>query len=602
MQFPATLVFCGRKAPSPSGLMRENFFTLDLSISCNFQQLWFFCWQKSPPPPKMRENFLHWIYPFHAISSNFGFFSWQKSPPPQSPLPQQPKREIFSTLNLSISCNFQQLWFLWQKSPPPHDEMREKFLHWIYPFHAISSNFGFCGRKAPPPSQMRENSFTLNLSISCNFQQLWFFVAEGPPPPPPRMRGKFFYTESIHFMQFPATLVFLWQKSPPPQDEGNIFTLNISISCNFQQLWFFCGRKAPPPKDEGIFFYTESIHFMQFPATLVFCGRNAPPSPQPGNWQVKNFFTLNLSISCNFKQLWFFVAEKPPPPPPQQPMRENFLHWIYPFHAISSNQQKSPPLWKFFFLSLSISWFLWQKSPSPPPWPMREFFFTLNLSISCNFQQLWFFCGRKAPPQQPEWGKILLHWIYPFHAISSNFGFCGRKASPPPPRMRENSFTLNLSIPCHFQQLWFFLWQKSLPPPLLNEGKFFYTESIHFMQFPATLVFVAEKPSPSPPPPEWGKILLHWIYYPFHAISSNFGFLWQKSPPPQNEGKFFYTESIHFMPFPATLVFVAEKPPSPRTEEGKNLRLDLSISCNFQQLWFSWQKRPHPSVTEEGKI
>ena len=69
---------------------------------------------------------------------------------------------------------------------------------------------------------------------------------------------------------------------------------------------------------------------------------------------------------------------------------------------------------------------------------------------------------------------------------------------------------------------------------------------------------MAEKP---PPHPGWGKIF--WLQiYPFQAISSNFGFLWQKSPPPpQDEGKFFDYRFIHFRQFPATLVFVAEKPP-----------------------------------------
>ena len=37
--------------------------------------------------------------------------------------------------------------------------------------------------------------------------------------------------------------------------------------------------------------------------------------------------------------------------------------------------------------------------------------------------------GRKAPP--PRMREILLHWIYPFQTILSNFGFCGRKAPPP---------------------------------------------------------------------------------------------------------------------------------------------------------------------------
>ena len=77
------------------------------------------------------------------------------------------------------------------------------------------------------------------------------------------------------------------------------------------------------------------------------------------------------------------------------------------------------------------------------------------------------------------------------------------------------------------------------------------------------------------------------------------------------------------MQFPATLVQLAEKPPLPSSQQGKILRLhlsiscnfgsacrkvlpptgakqgnilrvDLSISCNFQQLWFSWQKSLPP--------
>ena len=43
------------------------------------------------------------------------------------------------------------------------------------------------------------------------------------------------------------------------------------------------------------------------------------------------------------------------------------------------------------------------------------------------------------------------------------------------------------------------------------------------------------------------------------------------------------------MQFPATLVQLAEKPYQ-AAKQGQILRLDLSISCNFQQLWFSWQK------------
>ena len=69
--------------PPPEAAKQGNFFRLDLSISCNFQQLWVQL-AESPPLPLSqpnREIFLDWIYSFHAISSNFGF-SWQKPPLP----------------------------------------------------------------------------------------------------------------------------------------------------------------------------------------------------------------------------------------------------------------------------------------------------------------------------------------------------------------------------------------------------------------------------------------------------------------------------------------------------------------------------------------
>ena len=120
-----------------------------------------------------------------------------------------------------------------------------------------------------------------------------------------------------------------------------------------------------------------------------------------------------------------------------------------------------------------------EKPPHPhPPTPrMRENFLTSDLSISGNFEQLWFLC-QKSPPPLPGWGKIFWLQIYPFQGISSNFGFCGRKA--PPPRMRENFLTSDLSISGNFKQLWF-LWQKSPPPQ--DEGKFFDFRCIHFRQF-----------------------------------------------------------------------------------------------------------------------
>ena len=74
----------------------------------------------------------------------------------------------------------------------------------------------------------------------------------------------------------------------------------------------------------------------------------------------------------------------------------------------------------------------------------------------------------EKPPQRT--GNFFLDWIYPFHAISSNFHSGGRKPLPLPPH--------------------------PLLPLLLS-------------------------------PPRNREIFLDWIY-PFHAISSNFGFRWQK--------------------------------------------------------------------------
>ena len=65
-----------------------------------------------------------------------------------------------------------------------------------------------------------------------------------------------------------------------------------------------------------------------------------------------------------------------------------------------------------------------------------------------------------------------------------------------------------------------------------------------------------------PPPMTKQETFLDWIYL-FHAISSNFGSAGRKAPSPNNQtGKKFWTGSIHFIQFPATLDQMAEKPPS----------------------------------------
>ena len=79
----------------------------------------------------------------------------------------------------------------------------------------------------------------LDLSMSCNFQQLWFSWQN--PPPPRSWTRKNSETGCIHFMQFPATLVQLAE--PPPPKEGKIFKTESSHFRNFGSA----GRKAPPP-------------------------------------------------------------------------------------------------------------------------------------------------------------------------------------------------------------------------------------------------------------------------------------------------------------------------------------------------------------------
>ena len=289
-------------------------------------------------------------------------------------------------------------WWLGRKAPPGWGNF---FLHWIYPCQAISSNFGFCG------------------SISGNFEQLWFLWQKSPPPP---RWGKNFWHLSISGW-FSATLVFVAEKPPPRIRED----LDLSIS-NFKQLWFLA-EKFPPP--------FRSIHFRQFRATLVFVAEKPPPQDEG------KFFYTDLSISGNFKQLWFLWQKSPPPPQAISRWRENFWLQIYPFQAILSNfgfvAEKPPPSPRMrekflYFRSIHFRQF-WatlvlvaEKPPGPPG--LGKIFLTSDLSISGNFEQLWFL-WQKSSPLSPRMRENFLHWIYPFQAISSNFGFCGRKAPPP---------------------------------------------------------------------------------------------------------------------------------------------------------------------------
>ena len=637
--------FCGRKSPPPR--MRENFLTLDLSISGDFEQVWFlrqdpsprmrenfltldlsisgyleqvwFLSQKSlPPPPQWGKSFWLWIYPFQVILRKFSFCG-RKAPPSFLPF-----GEILGSC-CSTWHNFTDWYFMhhwishwWQvgrKAPPPQawgkifwlqiypfQAILSKFGFcgrkalptgwgkifwlWIYPFQVILSKFGFCGRKALPSPRMRENFLTLDLSISGDSEQVYAFVAEKPSHL--QDEGNFFDFGSIHFRRFWEQLWFLWQKSPPPSGWGKIFGLWIypfqAILRNFGFLW----QKSPPSQ------------------------------------MREKILTLDLSISGNFEQVWFLWQKSPPPPP--RSMRENFLTLDL---SISGNFEQV--------------WFLWQKSPLPQD---EGNFLTLDLSISGDFEQLCFL-WQKAPlqdegkffdfgsihfrqfwaslvfvaekPSPPGWGKIFWLWIYPFQVILSKLCFCGRKAPHPHPQ-DEGKFFDFWSI--HFRQFWaslVFVAEKHPPPQ--DEGKFFDFGSIHFRLFRASLVFVAKKEPPSFLP--FGEILgsccstwhnftdwyfmHHWISHWWQvgrkappppkmrenfltsdlSISGNFEqvwFLWQKSPPAW--GKFFDFGSIHFRWFWATLLLLAEKPPSRMRENF--LTLDLSISGNFEQLWSLW--------------
>ena len=126
--------------------------------------------------------------------------------------------------------------------------------------------------KRPPPQDEGKNVDFRSIHFR-QFRATLVFVAEKLPPP--QDEGKFFDIRSIHFRQFQATLVFVAEK-PPSRMKENFLTSDLSISGNFEQLWFLWQKSPPPPKDEGKFFDIRSIHFRQFWATLVFVAEKPP--------------------------------------------------------------------------------------------------------------------------------------------------------------------------------------------------------------------------------------------------------------------------------------------------------------------------------------
>ena len=79
-----------------------------------------------------------------------------------------------SNMYLSISWIFLQFWFrcIFYPPPPTHPLAKQwkKIFSWIYPFHAISCNFGLgVFLPPPPPGQTVNKFFVMDLSISWNF-------------------------------------------------------------------------------------------------------------------------------------------------------------------------------------------------------------------------------------------------------------------------------------------------------------------------------------------------------------------------------------------------------------------------------------------------
>ena len=79
----------------------------------------------------------------------------------------------------------------------------------------------------------------------------------------------------------------------------------------------------------------------------------------------------------------------------------------------------------------------------------------------------------------------------------------------------------------------------------------------------------------------------------FNRQNLNLMQIGRKSPPLPFGGY-----SVHIMwcdiTLPNHISCIIEHLTGDLSKEGKILRLDISISCNFQQLWFSWQKSTPP--------
>ena len=172
-------------------------------------------------------------------------------------------------------------------------------------------------------------------------------------------------------------------------------------------------------------------------------------------------------------------------------------------------------------------------------------------------------------------------------------------------------FRLDLSIPCNFKQLWF-----SWPgyPPLLEGpgGKDCQKDLERRAWVPPvcgkvilSVVFVCLSVCLTLCGGPEQRIFLDWIYL-FHSISSNFGSAGPGTPPPHwkdqvgrlpeglgKEG--LCTPVCGKVMFSVMFVCQSVQLFVGGSSTEKLFRLDLSIPCNFKQLWFIWPGYPLPA-------
>ena len=94
-----------------------------MRVSCtSIITLWVEQGPKAPPPPHFLPFGdilgLHCVT-WHNFAEPYFMHHWTSHLGPGRRAPTQVAKWKILKLDLSISCNFQQLWFSWQKSPPP---------------------------------------------------------------------------------------------------------------------------------------------------------------------------------------------------------------------------------------------------------------------------------------------------------------------------------------------------------------------------------------------------------------------------------------------------------------------------------------------------